>query len=454
MRKLALHWKIVIGLALGIAVGLVLNAFRAELEGVTTRGGAIGWVADFAVDLTNFVGRLFIRALRFVAVPIVLFSLIVGAASLGDLRKIGRIGGRTVGIYLATTAVAVIIGLFLANAIKPGTFISAEARDRIAGEQRELYEAQVGAPDAQEAKLDFVRQRDLWQQLLDMVPENPFAAIATATMLQVIVAALAVGVALTLIPREKSAPVILFFDAMTDVVVKIVHGIMVLAPYAVFALIVPVVAALGLSALKSLAIYCGTLVLGLALLTLVEYPLLLRTIAGVGYRRFFRAVAPAQLLAFSSSSSSATLPVTMECVHERLGVSEEVTSFVCPLGATINMDGTALYQAVAAVFISQLYGLELTLSQQITILLTAVLASIGTPGIPGAGVVMLIIVLESVGIPPASIAGGIAIILGVDRLMDMCRTVVNVTGDSATAAIVARLEGELLAAETPPANPA
>ncbi len=434
MRRLALHWKIIIGLVLGVVVGMALNELKPQLAAAAEGTPLLGTAFAFLTSLTDFVGKLFVRALRFIAVPIVLFSLIVGAASLGDLRKLGRIGAKTLGIYLTTTALAVTVGLVLANTIKPGSYISAEARDRLAsGKSAEVAEEIART----------VQVPGFWAQMLDLIPTNPFAAIAGGAMLQVIVTALLIGIGLTLIPREKSAPVIAFFDALTDVIVKLVHIVMWLAPYAVFALIVPVVAAMGLEVLKSLAIYAGTVLGGLALMLLCVYPVMTRVIGGVPYRRFFRAMAPAQLLAFSSSSSSATLPVTMECARERLGVDEEITSFVLPLGATVNMDGTALYQAVATIFISELYGFDLGLPQQITILLTAVLASIGTPGIPGAGVLMLIIILESVGIPPQAIAGGIAVILGVDRILDMCRTVINVSGDAATAVVVARTEGAL-----------
>jgi proton glutamate symport protein len=433
-RGLALHWKILIGLTLGIVVGLLINAQSARLEQLAADNATLAGIFGFLASLTTFVGAMFVRLLRFIAIPIVLFSLIVGAASLGDLRKLGRIGLRTVGVYLLTTSVAVVVGLTLANVVRPGRFITPETRDQLA------ERGAANVPDMQRVETEIP---GVWKQLENLVPENPFRAVADGTMLQVIVFALAIGIGLTMIPRAKAAPVIAFFDAMTDVVVKLVHMIMVLAPYAVFALLVPVVAVMGPEVLTALGAYSLSVLGGLAVLLLLVYPLLLKFVAGVNPPRFFRAMAPAQLLAFSSSSSSATLPVTLDCAINRLGVPEPVASFVCPLGATINMDGTALYQAIAAMFIAQMYGIELSLSQQVIILLTAVLASIGTPGIPGAGVLMLIIVLESVGIPPATIAGGIAIVLGVDRLLDMCRTVINVSGDGMTAAIIARTEDGL-----------
>ena len=272
------------------------------------------------------------------------------------------------------------------------------------------------------------------------MPTNPFDALAKGEMLQVVCLSLLVGVALTFLPKSKAGPVIAFCDGMTDVVIRIVHFAMLLAPVAVFALIVTVVVDMGTKTVLLLGKYGLTVVLGLAIHMFVVYPALFKGFTNMGYARFFRAISPAQLLAFSSSSSGATLPVTMECVEKRLGVREDVTSFVIPLGATINMDGTAMYQGVAAVFIAQLYGLDLNIMEQLTIVLTATLASIGTAAVPSAGIVMLVIVLQAVGIP----LEGIAMILGIDRILDMCRTTVNVTGDCAVATIVGAREGALL----------
>jgi Na+/H+-dicarboxylate symporter len=263
-------------------------------------------------------------------------------------------------------------------------------------------------------------------------------------MLQVVVTALMLGIALTLIPERKSAPVIGMCDALTDVVLKLVQLVMVAAPYAVFALLARVVARMGLDVLAPLGVYTVVVIGGLALMMFGVYPGVLFLLTRMRPRRFYQAIVPAQLLAFSSSSSSATLPVTLDCVERRLGASEDVTSFVVPLGATINMDGTALYQGVAAIFIAQIYGIDLSLAAQLTIVLTATLASIGTAGVPGVGLIMLVIVLQSVGMPPDVMAGGIAIIFGVDRLLDMCRTSCNVTGDCMVAAVVAHSENELL----------
>ena len=492
-KRLALHWKILIGLVLGIVVGLAVNtmwtaetwdgigvdhptafvgmkeaevpvlpdgvdrvqdldpdnpklaglypyqlkqaqieAFELETIEANQDPGPLAHVARFIRNLNKFVGALFMNGLMFIAVPIVLFSLAAGVASLNDITKVGRIGLKTVVIYLMTTAVAITIGLTLAKLIRPGGGFDQTLREDLREGGAAEAAAKVGSAEAQ-------MDRGTWDVLLDIFPSNPFAAMSDGNTLQVVVVGLLVGVALTLIPKKKAVPLIAFFDGMTDVIIKIVEIVLILAPYAVFALLVDKLADLGIDLLKQLAWYCMTVVLGLALMMFVVYPAVLRVLTPVRYGRFFKAISPAQLLAFSSSSSGATMPVTMECVEKRLGVSEDVTSFVIPVGATINMDGTALYQGVAAVFISQMYGMDLSFGQQLTIVLTATLASIGTAAVPGVGIVMLVIVLESVGLP----LEGIAVILGVDRILDMCRTSVNVTGDCMVAAVVAHSEKEL-----------
>ena len=449
--KLALHWKILIGLVLGVVVGLAINTMwdagtwnsmgiddpaswvhGEDTQGVNENPSLIAHAALFLRHLNSFVGDLFMRGLRFIAVPIVIFSLIVGASSLNDLSKLSRIGGKTIGIYLVTTAISISVGLLFANIAKPGSFVSEETRDG--------FVAQFG--DQASAKIDQAQAPNVWDTVLNIVPTNPFNAIAQGNMLQIVFASLLVGIALTLIKREKAKSVIDFFDAITDVIIKVVEIVLMIAPYAVFALIVDQIAELGLEILGSLAVYCMVVVAGLLTMMFVIYPIGFKLIGGLSFSRFFKAISPAQLLAFSSASSSATLPVTMECCEQRLGIKEEVSAFVLPIGATINMDGTALYQGVAAVFIAQLYGMDLSLSQQITIVLTATLASIGTAGVPGVGMIMLVIVLESVGIP----LEGIAVILGVDRILDMCRTSCNVTGDCMVCAVVASSEGAI---ETP-----
>lgn len=457
MPKVALHWKIVIGLVLGIAVGVLIDqlwtpgtwralgvgdpgAYMAKRSGEVfavgrpsdqNEGAGAPAAAVRAVSNVNaLVGQFFFRALRFIAVPIVLCSLTVGVASLGDLKRLGRIGLRTIAIFVVTTMLSVAIGLTLANVIRPGHYVDEAKRSEFTAQ----YESRVA-----ESRQRTQEVPSLWQQAVDLVPANPFEALSKAAMLQVIVFALVIGAGLTMIPESKAAPVIAFFDALTQAIVKLVGLVMLTAPYAVFALVCQAIVAIGLDVLGAVIVYALTLVAGLAIVLFGLYPLMLKVLAGYGYARFFRGLSPAMLTAFSSSSSNATLPVTIECTERRLGVSERIASFVCPLGATINMAGTAMYQGIAALFIAQMVGMELSVGQQITIVLTATLAAIGTPGIPGAGVVMLVIVLDAVGVPPE----GIAVILGVDRLLDMCRTVVNIAGDAATAVMVAKGEGEL-----------
>jgi len=454
---MALHWKILIGLVLGIVVGIGINLFWTEStweaigvqepatflsatgpervatesgDGVNAAAGFVAKSARFIRNANDFVGDLFMRLLRFIAVPIVLFSLIAGVASLNDTAKLGRIGGKTIGIYLTTTALAITVGLLLANIIGPGRGFREDVRTT-------LVESQAASAGEKIARAE--TRPTPWEVMLDIVPENPFAALAETQMLQVVCASLLVGVGLTLLPREKASPVVVLCESMTEVIIKIVHIVLALAPYAVFALIVPVLSDLGMEVLLNLLKYCVTVVLGLAIMIFIVYPTILRIFTRVPYRHFFWAISPAQLLAFSSSSSGATLPVTMECCEERLGAHDEVGSFVLPLGATINMDGTALYQGVAAVFIAQMYGLGLDVSDQLTIVLTATLASIGTAAVPGVGIIMLVIVLQSVNIP----LEGIAVILGVDRILDMCRTMCNVTGDCMVCAVVADTENAL-----------
>lgn len=463
-KGIALHNQILIGLLVGLVVGLLVNWLwtpetwaaigvndaRAYLSdqpsvvkastaesGPNEAAGWSAWAARFIRNGNAFLGDLFLRLLKFIAVPIVLFSLIVGASSLNDLKKLSRIGGKTIAIYLCTTALAITVGLVLANAVRPGTYVPQEVRDELAS--RRAAEAA--------ARIEAAAEPNMWKTILNIVPDNPFAALAQANMLAVVFAALMIGIALTLIPREKARPVIAFCDGMTDVIIKLVHIVMLMAPVAVFALISRAIADLGPEILGGLFVYSAVVVVGLILIIFGVYPLALKIFTNVRLGRFYRAIAPAQLLAFSSSSSSATLPVTMECVEHRLGVSEDVTSFAIPLGATINMDGTALYQGVATLFIAQLYGMDLTFAQQLTIVLTATLASIGTAGVPGVGMIMLVIVLQSVGMDMATVTGGIAIIFAVDRILDMCRTTCNVTGDCMVAAVVASTENELLTEE-------
>ena len=422
------HWRILVALALGLVYGVVAAA--AGWRDVTA-----DWIAPF--------GAIFLRLLLLIAVPLVLASLITGIASLSDLKKLSRIGGKTIGIYVGTTLIALIIGLTVVNLLQPGERVSASVRARL----QETYQKDA---NQRELLAESASERGPLQPLVDMVPENIFgAATSNRDMLNIVFIAFLFGTALLLIPKEKAGPLLALFASVNAMIVKIVELVIVLAPLGVFALIADTVTSVAgdslsdaVQLLGALASYCLAVLLGLAVHMLVTYSLLLRLFTPVKLKAFFPGIVQAQLVAFSTSSSAATLPVTMKSVQNNLGVSEDVASFVLPLGATINMDGTALYQAVATVFIAQTLGIGLDLGAQMTIIMMALLASIGTAAIPGAGVVMLIIILEAVGVP----VGGIALILGVDRILDMCRTVTNVTGDASVATIVAASENQLVPA--------
>ncbi|MFM9995494.1 MAG: dicarboxylate/amino acid:cation symporter [Phycisphaerales bacterium] len=429
--KLALHWKILIGLALGVGVGLVLNANGAAIREAAGTGFGAG-VINFAVKLNWVLGEFFKRALQFIAVPIILFALILAIGSLGDLRKLGRIGGKTIGIFACTAVLSVTLGLALVNAIEPGgaRFISAEAKERMLASM----DTKVAEELASKAK-----STKPWDLVRDIMPTNPFKSLAEGDMLQVVVFALMLGIALALLPRERSRPVLEVVEGLAEAFTSIVRGIMRAAPIGVFCLITPIVADLGFDVLKSLGAYCVTVLLGLAVIQLVIYPAVVRVFSPMPLRTFFRGITQVQMVAFSSSSSMATLPVTIANVRDKLGVPADITGFVCAMGAKINMDGTAMMQAVATVFLAQFYRTELSLVQQASIVLTAVVSAVGTPGIPSGGMVMLVIVLRTYGVP----AEGIAMILAVDRVLDMCRTIVNVTGDAAVAVAVAGTEGQL-----------
>lgn len=422
MPKIPLHVQIILTSVLGIIVGVACNQWGGEAEGF----------ALFLVQLNQFFGDLFIRLLRFVAIPVVFFSLIAGVGSLQDTRKLGRIASRSIAIYLMTTALAITIGVTIANVTRVGDWVSPEIRQGM---------MEAGKQVAQENIIK-ANSPDVWTTLLDIVPKNPFYSIANGEMLPIVFFSLMLGLGVTGLPKEKATLVLGFFEAMTDVVISIVHWVMKIAPIAVFSLLAKVTADLGFDVLQGLIVYSLAVLTGLGLLLFVVYPLLAWQFAGFSPRRLFLAISPAQFLAFSSSSSSATMPVTLDCVENRLGVDRDVSRFVIPLGATINMDGTALYQGVAAVFIAQLYGIDLSLMQQVTIVFTATLASIGTAGVPGVGLIMLVVVLQSIGLSMEQMTGGLALIFGVDRLLDMSRTVVNVTGDCTVAAVVSSWEKE------------
>lgn len=420
-----LHWQIIIGLILGLIYGIVA---AANGWGLFTRN----WIAPF--------GTIFINLLKLIAVPLVLASLITGVASLSDLRKLSRIGGKTIAIYIATTVVAVTLGLGIVNVLRPGDSVPPGVRDQL----QAAYERDV---QAQTVAAEKTKERGPLQMFVDMVPENFFGSAGdNRNMLQIVFVAILFGIGLIQVSPEKARPVLGFFEGLNDVIIRLVDVVMLMAPLGVFALIANTITTVAqdnlaqvVGLIRALGFYCLAVIAGLLLHTFITYPAMLKLFSPMGIKRFFSGIAPAQLVAFSTSSSGATLPVTMERCEEELGVSEEVSSFVLPLGATINMDGTALYQAVAAVFIAQALGMGLGLAAQLTIVMTAVLASIGTAAVPGAGIIMLVIILEAIGVPSA----GIALILGVDRILDMMRTVTNVTGDATVATIVAASEGQL-----------
>ncbi|NND63672.1 MAG: dicarboxylate/amino acid:cation symporter [Flavobacteriaceae bacterium] len=425
MRKLELHWQILIGMVLGIVFGFIMT-------GVS--GGD-----EFVGDWINPIGTIFVKMLKLIAIPLILASLIKGISDLKDISKFRNIGLRTMVTYIATTVVAITIGLMLVNVLQPGEGISEETITTLT----ETYAQDSGVQSKiQEAG----RQKSSGplQFLVDMVPDNAFNAFSNnGLMLQVIFFTILFAIAMLLIGEERAKPLKRFFDSLNYVVLKMVDLIMLIAPYAVFALLANVVVNSGdPDLLLALLKYAGVVVLGLSLMV-VFYLIIVGTYVKKNPFWFLKQISPAQLLAFSTSSSAATLPVTMERVEEHIGVDKEVSSFVLPVGATINMDGTSLYQGVAAVFISQALGFDLSFSDQLTIVLTALLASIGSAAVPGAGMVMLVIVLESIGFPADKLAIGLALIFAVDRPLDMCRTVINVTGDATVSMMVAKSVGKL-----------
>ena len=425
MKKLELHWKIMIGMLLGLVFGFIM---------LQISGGK-----EFSDDWIKPLGTVFVKLLKLIAIPLILASLIKGISDLKDISKFKNIGVRTIITYILTTVIAISIGLMLVNVLQPGEGVSEQTISKLtstysgsSGVQTKIAEA---TKQVESGPLQFFE---------DMVPDNAFKALSNnKLMLQVIFFSIFLGISMLLIGEKRALPLKNFFDSLNDVVLKMVDLIMLTAPYAVFALLASVVVSSGDSdILVALAQYAGVVVLGLVII-ITFYSIIVFTVIKKNPFWFLKQMSPAQLLAFSTSSSAATLPVTMECVEEHIGVDKEVSSFVLPVGATINMDGTSLYQAVAAVFIFQALDLELTFADQLTIVLTALLASIGSAAVPGAGMVMLVIVLESVGMPPELLPIGLALIFAVDRPLDMCRTVVNVTGDAMVAMLVAKSVGKL-----------
>lgn len=465
MKKLPLHIKVIIGLLLGAGYAFLSIKF--------------GW-NDFTLNYIKPFGDIFINILKLIAVPLVLFSIITGVASLKDIKKLGRMGMKTVGLYIITTVTAVGLGMILVNLWKPGERVS----DDIRKEFRISYElwqqntddvpklddiclsckpenkdlvAKVKEKEGREQENEWVADKltkaentknsGPLQPLIDVVPSNLFEALVKMSMLQIIFFAVFFGVVLVSIDPEKAKPVFNVIDGLNDIFVKMVMIVMEAMPIFVFALMAgQIVKAAGtdpekfFELLTFLLQYSAVLVFGLAIMVFIFYPSVVATVVKkLTYKSFLNGIRDAQITAFSTSSSVATLPVTMKCMHEKVKVPEKITSFVLPIGATVNMDGTSLYQAVAVIGLAQLHMVDLTLSQQMVIIVTASLASIGAAAIPSAGLVLMILVLESVGLNPA----WIAIIFPVDRILDMCRTVVNVTGDATVSTLVAHSEGEL-----------
>ncbi len=425
MKKLPLHWKIIIGMILGIIFGFIMNSVDGG------KGLVSDWIAPF--------GTIFINLLKLIAVPLILASLIKGISDLKDISKIKSMGLRTIIIYVGTTLVAIVIGLSIVNIVKPGAGMPEETIAKI----KMKYENDAGVVDKLE-KASAQHDAGPLQALVDIFPSNIFTALGEAKMLQVIFFALFVGICLLLIPENKAKPLTSFFDSLNEVVMKMVDLIMLFAPYAVFALMANVIIAFDdTEILLKLLNYALCVVLGLAIM-IGFYLVLIKMFTKKSPLWFLNKISPAQLLAFSTSSSAATLPVTMERVEEHIGVDKEVSGFVLPVGATVNMDGTSLYQGIAAVFIMQVIWPEgLTFTNQLVIILTALLASIGSAAVPSAGMVMLVIVLESIGFPAELLPIGLALIFAVDRPLDMCRTVVNVTGDATVSMMVAKSLGKL-----------
>ncbi|OIQ36103.1 MAG: dicarboxylate/amino acid:cation symporter [Bacteroidetes bacterium MedPE-SWsnd-G1] len=425
MKKMALHWKILIGMVLGILFGLLMTS--------------LDWGQGFVSDWIKPIGSIFVKLLKLIAVPLILASLVKGISDLKDISKFKNIGLKTVIIYIGTTVVAISIGLLLVNVVQPGNGISEETITKLTNTYANNSSVQSKIAEASKQ----ISSGPL-QFLEDMVPDNAMKAMSeNKLMLQVIFFTIFLGISMLLIGEERAKPLKDFFDSMNDVVLKMVDLIMLSAPIAVFALLANVVVSSDDPDILVALLWYALTVVGGLLLMVVFYCILVGVIAKKNPFWFLKELSPAQLLAFSTSSSAATLPVTMERVEEHIGVDKEVSSFVLPVGATINMDGTSLYQAIAAVFIAQALSFDLTFADQLMIILTALLASIGSAAVPGAGMVMLVIVLESVGFPPEKLAIGLALIFAVDRPLDMLRTVINITGDATVSMLVAKSVGKL-----------
>jgi len=419
-----LHNKIILGLILGLILGIV---------------SVFGGIGSIITDWVMPFGTIFVKMLKLVAVPLIFVSLVSGISNLRDTTKLSRIGGKTFGIYILTTVTAITVALILANLLEPGEYFPEE-------KTVELKEKYASDANMKISSAEDVKDSGPLQMMIDVVPDNFFnAASDNRNMLQIIFFSVLFGVSLVLSSPKKSESVKKAFDGLNEIIIKIVEIIMEYAPIGVFALLAGLIVDLAgddpnniITTLKPLLFYAVTVLIGLSFMVFIFYPIIMYSFTGISFKKFLKAIFPAQMLAFSTSSSAATLPLTMKRVEKNLNVSDEVTSFVCPLGATINMDGTSVHQAISAVFIAQAFGQDLTIADQLVIVLTATLSSIGAAAVPGAGLIMLVIVLGAIGIDPQ----GLALIIAIDRPLDMCRTIVNVTGDATVASVVASTEGE------------
>ena len=428
MKKTASHVQILIGLALGLLFAMLSIK--------------LGWPVSFTIRYIKPFGIIFLNSLKLVAMPLIFVSLVIGVSSIEDVTRLSRIGGKTFLIYIATTILAVALGFATANLVKPGQVVSEQARDRLLA----LYAVEAAQ---HEATTRAIREQDEpLRRFVDLVPENLVASMSNnENLLQVVLIAVMLGMALLRITPRKSRPVIVFFEGLNGAIIELIRFIMRLAPVGVFSLVVSLLVEIAgnsnpgevFEILYALLWYVVTVILGLAVMTFVVYPVILRLFAKAGYLYFFQGIYPAQLVAFTTSSSSAALPVTMDRAERNLGISKDISSFVLPLGATFNMDGTALYQGVAVIFIVQALGLDLSMTTQFATLANVVIASVGVAGVPGGAMVATTMLLQSLGIP----AEALSLILAPDRILDMCRTVTNITGDAAVAVIIANSEGEL-----------
>jgi len=408
-KKMSLTTKVLIGMALGIIVGLIINLLGLNGEG--------SFVSEYVVGFFHIVGKMFVTALKMLVVPLVFFSLITGVIGIGDINALGKVGGKSFALYMLTTAIAIAVGITLAATIGIGEGVNMTSA--------------TASFTAKEAPA-------LSAVLVDIIPSNVVNAMALGKMLQIIFFSILVGISILMVGK-KAEPVVELIEIGNEIMMKMVNVVMAIAPYAVFALLAKAIANLGLDLLVDLAAYVLVLIAALMIHLFVTLMGILKIFSGMSPKIFLKKMRETQIFAFSTSSSNATIPVTLRAVTDRLGVNNSVASFTVPFGATINMDGTAIMQGVATVFIANAYGIELGISGYLTVIMMSVLASIGTAGVPGVGLIMLSMVFAQVGIP----VEGIGLILGVDRLLDMVRTAVNVSGDAAVSVIVAKSEGKL-----------